>query len=126
MKNLENESANLKQNLKPSRNYYKTKPQIEEEKKQIAIRICEVVSTYYGVKYGQLLGPSRIDKITQARHMAMYLVREKTQLSPEKIAQIFNRDRTTYLYSFNKIDGLIRSKYRDDVKQDYFNINIQI
>jgi chromosomal replication initiator protein len=126
MKNLENELSNLETNLKPLRTYYKNKPQIEQEKKDLAVNICEVVCAYYGVKYGQLMSKYRGELVTQARQMAMYIIREKTQLGPEAIAKIFDRDRTTYLYSFNKIGELVRSKYRDDIKQDYFNINIQL
>jgi chromosomal replication initiation ATPase DnaA len=126
MKNLEKELLNLETNLKPLRTYYKNKPQIEQEKKDLAINICEVVCAYYGVKYGQLMSKYRGELVTQARQMAMYIIREKTQLGPEAIAKIFDRDRTTYLYSFNKIGELVRSKYRDDIKQDYFNINIQL
>jgi chromosomal replication initiator protein len=126
MKNLENELSNLEKNLKPLRTYYKNKPQIEQEKKDLAVNICEVVCAYYGVKYGQLMSKYRGELVTQARQMAMYIIREKTQLGPEAIAKIFDRDRTTYLYSFNKIGELVRSKYRDDIKQDYFNINIQL
>jgi len=126
MKNLEKELSNLETNLKPLRTYYKNKPQIEQEKKDLAVNICEVVCAYYGVKYGQLMSKYRGELVTQARQMAMYIIREKTQLGPEAIAKIFDRDRTTYLYSFNKIGELVRSKYRDDIKQDYFNINIQL
>lgn len=126
MKNSENELSNLETNLKPSRTYCKNKPQIEQEKKETAVNICEVVCAYYGVKYGQLMSKYRGETVTQARQMAMYIIREKTQLGPEAIAKIFDRDRTTYLYSFNKIGELVRSKYRDDIKQDYFNINIQL
>ena len=126
MKNLENELSNLETNLKPSRTYCKNKPQIEQEKKDLAVNICEVVCAYYGIKYGQLMSKYRGETVTQARQMAMYIIREKTQLGPEAIAKIFDRDRTTYLYSFNKIGELVRSKYRDDIKQDYFNINIQL
>ena len=126
MKNLENELSNLETNLKPSRIYCKNKHQIEQEKKDLAVNICEVVCAYYGVKYGQLMSKYRGELVTQARQMAMYIIREKTQLGPEAIAQIFDRDRTTYLHSFNKIDGLVRSKYRDDIKEDYLNINMQL
>jgi chromosomal replication initiator protein len=99
---------------------------MEQEKKDLAVNICEVVCAYYGIKYGQLMSKYRGETVTQARQMAMYIIREKTQLGPEAIAKIFDRDRTTYLYSFNKIGELVRSKYRDDIKQDYFNINIQL
>lgn len=130
MKNLENELKNLETNLKPlkklSKSIPKTKPQVAEEMKDLAVNICEIVCAYYGVKYGQLMSKYRGELVTQARQMAMYIIREKTQLGPEAIAKIFDRDRTTYLYSFNKIGELVRSKYRDDIKQDYFNINIQL
>lgn len=127
MKNLENELPNLEtksKNLK--KESIKSKPQIAEEMKLEAVRIAEAVCKYYGVKYGQLMSKYRGNDVIQARQMAMYIVKRRTDLGAEEIASIFKRDRTSFLYSYAKIDTLLRSKVRDDIKEDFNNLNIII
>lgn len=127
MKNLKNELPNLEMNSKNSKKeLIKSKPQIAEELKEEAVRIAEAVCKYYGVKYGNLMSKSRKDEVTQARQMAMYIVKRRTDLMPEQIASIFQRDRTTFLYSYGKVESLIRSRVRDDIKEDFNNLNIII
>ena len=127
MKNLKNELPNLEtksKNLK--KESIKSKPQIAEELKEEAVRIAEAVCKYYGVKYGQLMSKYRGNEVIQARQMAMYIVKRRTDLGAEEIASIFQRDRTSFLYSYAKIDTLLRSKVRDDIKEDFNNLNIII
>ena len=127
MKNLENELPNLEtksKNLK--KESIKSKPQIAEEMKLEAVRIAEAVCKYYGVKYGQLMSKYRGNEVIQARQMAMYIVKRRTDLGAEEIASIFQRDRTSFFYSYAKIDTLLRSKVRDDIKEDFNNLNIII
>ena len=127
MKNLENELPNLEtksKNLK--KESIKSKPQIAEEMKLEAVRIAEAVCKYYGVKYGQLMSKYRGNEVIQARQMAMYIVKRRTDLGAEEIASIFQRDRTSFLYSYAKIDTLLRSNVRDDIKEDFNNLNIII
>ena len=128
MNNLELELPNLKRNYKKSKKCLKikTKTQIDAEKKQKSIRIMETVCDYYGVKFGVLMSNYRGELVTQCRQMAMYIVRESTGLKPEDIAKLFLRDRTTFLYSYNKINGLVNHKYRDDIKNDLFNLSVLI
>lgn len=91
-----------------------------------SVRIAEAVCKYYGVKYGQLMSKYRGNEVIQARQMAMYIVKRRTDLGAEEIASIFQRDRTSFLYSYAKIDNLLRSKVRDDIKEDFNNLNIII
>ena len=128
MNNLELESQNLKKNYRHLKGYskVKNKPQVNQEMKAESIRIMEIVCDYYGVKFGVLMSPYRGETVTQCRQMSMYIVKERTNLTPEEIGQIFLRDRTTFLYSYAKIDGLVRHKYRDDIKNDLFNLSVLI
>lgn len=128
MNNLELELQNLEKNYRQLKGYskVKNKPQVNQEMKADSIRIMEIVCDYYGVKFGVLMSPYRGELVTQCRQMAMYIVSERTNLKPEEIAQIFLRDRTTFLYSYAKIDGLVRHKYRDDIKNDLFNLSVLI
>ena len=128
MNNLESELSTLEKNYRLLKGYsrIKNKSQINDEKKAESIRIMEIVCDYYGIKFGVLMSPYRGELVTQCRQMAMYIVSEKTGLKPEEIAQLFLRDRTTFLYSYAKIDGLVRHRYRDDIKNDLFNLSVLI
>lgn len=70
--------------------------------------ILSTVAIYYGVTVDDLRGSSRAQQFAIARHVAMYLCRELTDLSLPKIASIFgNRDHSTVLYANKKITSLM-------------------
>ena len=98
----------------------------KEQQKEYAVEIAEKVCNYYQIKYGQLMSKYRGEEVTLARQMTMYLTKVKTELNGEEIAQIFNRDRTTVLYSIEKIKGQLTNKFDDTIKKDVFNLNVLI
>ena len=104
----------------------KTTRMSKEQQKEYAIEIAEKVCNYYQIKYGQLMSKYRGEEVTLARQMTMYLTKVKTELNGEEIAQIFNRDRTTVLYSIEKIKGQLTNKFDDTIKKDVFNLNVLI
>lgn len=66
--------------------------------------IKKAVSEFFQVKISDLGGLSRQKKIVQARHIAMYLMRDALNLSVLHIAQSFNRtNHTTVIHAVNKI-----------------------
>ncbi len=70
--------------------------------------ILSTVAKYYSVTVDDLRGSSRAQQFAIARHVAMYLCRELTDLSLPKIASIFgNRDHSTVLYANKKITTLM-------------------
>ena len=81
----------------------------ESMKKEISLEeISKKTADFYGVSVDDFLSSSRSQKISAARHVAVYLSREITQKSFESIAKFFNKKHTTMLYSYEKI--------RDDLK----------
>jgi chromosomal replication initiator protein len=75
--------------------------------------ILEETATYFQLSTGDLVSKSRSRPLTQARHTAMYLMRECTGLSLVKIGEIFGgRDHTTALHGIKKVEDEMRS--RDD------------
>jgi len=75
--------------------------------------IMEETATYFQLSTGDLVSKSRSRPLTQARHIAMYLMRECTGLSLVKIGEIFGgRDHTTALHGIKKVEDEMRS--RDD------------
>lgn len=95
-------------------------------KEDQVIAMIEVICSYYGVKFGQLMSKYRGDNVAQARHVAMYLAKEKTGLKYEPIAKLFKRDRTTVYYAWEKVKWMVDTKYDNEIKNDIFNINVLI
>ena len=78
-------------------------------KKEISLdEIAKKTADFYGVSVGDFLSSARSQKISAARHVAVYLSREITEKSFESIAEFFHKKHTTMLYSYEKI--------RDDLK----------
>lgn len=96
----------------------------KEQQKEYTITIAEKICNYYQINYGQLMSKYRGEEVTLARQMSMYFARERTELNSEEIAKIFNRDRTTVLYSIQKIRGQLSNKFDDTIKNDVFNLNV--
>lgn len=81
----------------------------EAIKQEISIaQTAKAVGDYYGVSIADFLSSARNQRVSSARHVAVYLAREITQKSFEAIAEYFNKKHTTMLYSYEKI--------RDDLK----------
>jgi chromosomal replication initiator protein len=73
--------------------------------------ILEETASYFTLSTADLMSKSRSRPLTQARHIAMYLVRECTGLSLVKIGEIFGgRDHTTVLHGINKVEGEMRAR----------------
>src|SRR5690606_12092387 len=66
--------------------------------------IIAATAQYFKLSVDDLYGSSRSQSIATARQIAMYLCRERTNLSLPKIGQLFgNRDHTTVMYAYKKI-----------------------
>jgi chromosomal replication initiator protein len=67
-------------------------------------RIAKAVSEYYGVALEQLRGQKRDKAIVVPRQIAMFLMREETDVSLLRIgAELGNRDHSTVLHACDKI-----------------------
>jgi chromosomal replication initiator protein len=68
-------------------------------------RIAQAVSEYYGVGLDQLKGQKREKSIVVPRQIAMFLMREETDVSLLRIgAELGNRDHSTVLHACGKIN----------------------
>jgi len=75
-----------------------------EKKKIDAEEIKNVVSSYFSISVEDIEGGKRSQDYTIPRQIAMYLIRELTNLSLPQIGNLFGgRDHTTVLYSIDKI-----------------------
>ncbi|MBQ4507165.1 MAG: chromosomal replication initiator protein DnaA [Firmicutes bacterium] len=66
--------------------------------------IKEKVAEYFGISTADIESAKRSREIAYPRQIAIYLSKEKTNYSLEKIAEYFgNRNHTTIMYSHNKV-----------------------
>jgi chromosomal replication initiator protein len=72
--------------------------------------IMEETANYFTLSTADLVSKSRSRPLTQARHIAMYLIRENTGLSLIKIGEVFNRDHTTALHGIKKVEADMRGR----------------
>lgn len=76
----------------------------DANKKEISIKdVASAVGDYYGISIAEFQSSARSQKISSARHIAVYLSREVTEKSFENIAEFFKKKHTTMLYSYEKI-----------------------
>ncbi len=67
-------------------------------------KIFAAIEKKYGVSRTDLEGKSRVKEVAQARHVAIYLIRNITEMSLPNIGKIFNRDHSTVISSIDTIE----------------------
>jgi chromosomal replication initiator protein len=73
--------------------------------------IIDETASYFGLSREDLVSPNRSRPLTNARHIAMYLLRECTGQSLVKIGEIFGgRDHSTALYGINQVEKKMRAR----------------
>jgi chromosomal replication initiator protein len=70
--------------------------------------IVQAVCEYYGVSVQQITGKSRAKPIAEARHIAMYILREDGELALKQIGlQLGHRDHSTVIHGIQKVTRLL-------------------
>ena len=73
-------------------------------------KIINVVSDYYNLAPGQLVGKTRTGQIALARHVAMYLIRINIDIPLTKIGAMFGgRDHTTVMNGITKVEEMLKT-----------------
>lgn len=71
-------------------------------------QIAEVVAEFYHISLEAMCGKQRDKHIVMPRQIAMYLIRQETQISLLEIGQLFGgRDHSTVLHACEKIDRAV-------------------
>ena len=84
---------------------------LENNPQITAATIMGQTASYFGLSIEDLCGTSRSRVLVTARHIAMYLCRELTDLSLPKIGQQFGgRDHTTVINADRKIRSLMAER----------------
>lgn len=89
-------------------------------------RIIEEVARTFEVTAKDIKSPKRAAQISQARQVAMYVVREVTNLSYEDIGKEFGRDHSTAIYAVQQVERNMknRSDFRNMVNDLIKNIKV--
>ena len=79
----------------------------KENRPITAVEILKVVSTHYGIKVSDMKTKSNARPIAYPRQIAMFLIKQLTDLSYPEIGKIFNnKHHSTVIYSVEKIEKL--------------------
>ena len=72
-------------------------------------RVIKKVADKYGIASDDIRSKKKTNDIATARHVAIYIVRKLTSKSYQDIGDIFKRDRTSVMYSCEKIETDIKT-----------------
>lgn len=68
--------------------------------------LLSVVARRYGVTTAELRGHRRTKQVAWARQVAYWLLREQFEMSCSQVARLFERDHTSVLHAWSKLDRL--------------------
>lgn len=86
-----------------------TKEVIDSEKAYTPDYIIAKIADYYNITPEEIMGKSKIKNVSNARHIAIYLIRSLTGLTLEDIGKVFGRDHSTVLHSIRKVEESLPS-----------------
>ena len=73
-------------------------------------QIMNTIAHEYGISMDELISQSRSQRVAFPRQIAMYMLREESELSLPKIGELLGgRDHTTIMYGHEKISGLLET-----------------
>lgn len=82
----------------------------DSKSKVSAQRILNVTASYYNLSVSQITGKIKTGQIVNARHIAIYLIRNLLDVSLKQIGETFsNRDHTTIMHSINKVEEMLKT-----------------
>ena len=88
--------------------------------------IINQVCKFYNQDENTLRGTQKTKGITEARQVAIYLIRKLTNLSLPDIGKEFGKDHTTILYSIKKVESMLKTgdqSLQDHIRDITANIN---
>lgn len=104
---------------------YESIPVRANRNDELIKNIIKIVSDTTGVDKDSMMSKKKQNNICDARHLAIYFIREFTDLSLPKIAAIFKRDHSTILSNIRKVKSL-NNNYNKEFKMFFDRIKIEI
>lgn len=81
-------------------------------------KILHAVQSKYNISKADMLGKKRNQEIAVARHIAVFMIRQITDMSYPSIAKIFDKDYATIHSSYNKINRRYESDSMFKIEMD--------
>lgn len=72
-------------------------------------KILDKTSRHYGVTVEQLKSKKRTGEVAMARHVAVYIIRQLTNMSLPAIGKVFQRDHTTIMNSLDAVENKMKA-----------------
>lgn len=91
-----------------------------------AMYILEMVSKSLNISISDIIGYSREREKVIARHIAMYLIYNRTTLGYKPVGNIFWRDHTTVIHACTNVRNDLTLKYETDIVTKLRNIENQL
>ena len=91
--------------------------------------IISEVCRFYSIEERMIRGTQKTKGITEARQLAMYLIRTMTSLSTPDIAKEFGKNHTTVLHSIRTIEDKLKSPssgLHDNIRDIQSNVNSRL
>ncbi|MBR6824917.1 MAG: chromosomal replication initiator protein DnaA [Oscillospiraceae bacterium] len=91
--------------------------------------IISEVCRFYSIEERMIRGTQKTKGITEARQLAMYLIRSMTSLSTPDIAKEFGKNHTTVLHSIRTIEDKLKSPssgLHDNIRDIQSNVNSRL
>jgi len=76
------------------------------------LNIIRIVAQIMEIPVEELVGPSRKPRVNEARELAIYTIRTLCQISYPAIAAYFNRNHSTMIISYKKMQGKLTKDYK--------------
>ena len=82
-------------------------------------RVINVTGKFFGVSPDAIKSKLKTDAVANARHVAVYIIRELTKKTYGDIGQIFSRDHSTMMASCDKVELFIKTKknFKSDIQK---------
>ena len=82
-------------------------------------KVLNDVAEEFKVTKEDIVGKRRLKQFVEPRQVAQYLIREKMNKTLESIADIFNKDHSTIIYSVKNVNNLldVDKNFRDKVQR---------
>ena len=93
---------------------------VGDSKSKVSVqKILNVTASYYNLSVSQITGKIKTSQIVNARHIAIYLIRNLLDVSLKQIGETFsNRDHTTIMHSINKVEEMLKTNKQTKVAID--------
>ena len=83
----------------------RNRPSADAAEERVLLATCD----WYGISYQRLIAGRGVARQADARHVAMYIIREHLHLSYNSIGSLFQREHSTAIHGVRKVKALLET-----------------